>query len=128
MSVFLAAHVGQRVGQYQHRLLADVGTEKPELFLGTITMKHLVVQVLEDIANDGEVKTFQHDYRVGGYEARIWPFCEPFAWPPRRALTDLGLEIFGGPQPGDLAARRIGILRKLLQRRLYLQRTGRDMP
>ena len=128
MSVFLAAHQGQRVGQYAHRLLGDAEAEKPELFIGTITMKHLVVQVIEDIANDGEVKTFRRDYRVGGYEARIWPFCEPFEWPPRRALTDLGLEIFGGPQPGELAARREGILRKLLQRKLYLQRTGRSKP
>lgn len=128
MSVFLAAHEGQRVGQYQHRLLADVETEKPELFIGTITMKHLVVQVIEDIADDGEVKTFQHDHRVGGYEARIWPFTKPFPWSPRRALTDLGLEIFGGIRPGEEPPERRGFLVKLLQRRLYLQRTGRSKP
>lgn len=109
MSVFLAAHAGLRQGQYQHRLLADAETQKPELFIGTITIKHMVVQVLEDIVNDGEIKTFQHDYRVGGYEARIWPFSEPFKWPPRRALTDLGLEVFGGPQPGEAAPKRKGL-------------------
>lgn len=122
MSVFLAAHQGQRVGQYQHRLLADAETEKPELFIATITMKHLVVQVIEDIANDGEVKTFQHDHRVGGYEARIWPFTKPFPWPPRRALTDLGLDIFGGIRPGEEPPERRGFLGRLLQRRLYLRR------
>jgi hypothetical protein len=124
MSVFLATHAGLRQGQYQHRLLADAEARKPELFIGTITIKQMVVQVIEDIANDGEIKTFQHDYRVGGYEARIWPFSEPFKWPPRRALTDLGLEIFGGPQPGEASPRHLGIVRRLLQRRLYLQRTG----
>lgn len=128
MSVFLAAHEGPRVGQYQHRLLADAETQKPELFIGTITIKHLVVQVIEDIAEDGEVKTFQHDHRVGGNEARIWPFSPPFKWPPRRALTDLGLEIFGGPQPGEVAPERLGFIKRLRQRRLYLQRTGRDKP
>jgi hypothetical protein len=91
MSVFLAAHEGQRVGQYAHRLLADAKTRKPELFIGTITIRHLVVQVIEDIADAGEVKTFQHDQRVGGHEARIWPFSEPFNWPPGLALTDAGL-------------------------------------
>lgn len=73
MSVLVAAHKGLRHGQYQHRLLADAESRKPELFIGTITVKRLVVQVIEDIAEDGEVKTFQHDHRVGGYEARIWP-------------------------------------------------------
>jgi hypothetical protein len=85
MSVFLAAHEGERVGQYAHRLLADANTRKPELFIGTITIRHLIVQVIEDIADDGEVKTFQHDHRVGGHEARIWP-SEPFIWPPGLAL------------------------------------------
>lgn len=74
------------------------------------------------------LKTFQHDHRVGGYEARIWPFSEPFNWPPRRALTDLGLEIFGGPRPGEVAPRREGFLRRLLQRKRYLQTTGRSQP
>ena len=116
MSVFLAAHDGQRVGQYAHRLLADAKTRKPELFIGTITIKHLVVQVIEDIADDGEVKTFQHDHRIGGHEARIWPFSEPFDWPPGLALTDAGLEIFGGPKPGENPFRRGGFLRRLFQR------------
>ncbi len=97
MSVFIAAHEGQRHGQYAHRLLADVENRKPELFIGTITVRHLVVQVIEDVADDGEVKTFQHDKRVAGHEERIWPFCQPFKWPPGLALTDAGLEIFGGP-------------------------------
>jgi hypothetical protein len=83
----------------------------------------MVVQVLEDIAGDGEIKTFQHDYRVGGYETRIWPFSEPFRWPPRRALTDLGLEIFGGPQVGEAGLRRVSPLRKLLHGERYLRRT-----
>jgi len=82
MSVLEAAHKGLRQGQYQHRLLGDADSHKPELFIGTLTVKHLVVQVIEDIAEDGEVKTFQHDHRVGGHEARIWPFSEPFKWPP----------------------------------------------
>jgi hypothetical protein len=124
MSVFLAAHIGLRVGQYAHRLLADAETRNPELFIGTITIKHLVVQVIEDIAGDGEIKTFQHDHRVGGYEERIWPFTEPFPWPPRRALTDLGLEVFGGPKPGEEPPALGGLLRRLLLRRHYLQRTN----
>jgi hypothetical protein len=101
MSVFVAAHEGLRQGQYAHRLLADPESRKPELFIGTITIRHLVVQVIEDIADDGEVKTFQHDPRVGGHEARIWPFSKPFTWPPGLALSDAGLEIFGGPKPGE---------------------------
>lgn len=128
MSVFLAAHVGQRHGQYVHRLLADAETRKPELFIGTITIRHLIVQVIEDIADDGEVKTFQHDPRVGGYEARIWPFSKPFKWPPRRALTDVGLEIFGGPKPGEEPPERKGFIGRRLHRSRYLQRTGRSKP
>lgn len=116
MSVFLAAHEGQRHGQYAHRLLADAKTRKPELFIGTITIRHLVVQVIEDIAEDGKVKTFQHDRRIAGHEARIWPFSKPFTWPPGLALTDAGLEIFGGPKPGEASPSRMGFLRRLLQR------------
>jgi hypothetical protein len=115
MSVFIAAHEGQRHGQYAHRLLADAKTGKPELFIGTITIRHLVVQVIEDIANDGEVKTFQHDKRIRGHEERIWPFRKPFEWPPGLALTDAGLEIFGGPKPGEKPPSRKGLLSKLLQ-------------
>jgi hypothetical protein len=101
MIVLVAAHEGLRYGQYAHRLLADARTGKPDLFIGTITIQHLVVQVIADIAGDGEVKSFQHDERVGGHEARIWPFSPPFKWPPGAALTDAGLEIFGGPKPGE---------------------------
>jgi hypothetical protein len=128
MTVLIAAHEGLRLGQYAHRLLADAGTEKPDLFIGTITIRHLVVQVIEDIADDGEVKTFQHDPRVAGHEARIWPFSESFKWPPRLALNDLGLEIFGGPKPGEEPPAPMGFLRRLSQRQLYLQRTGRSKP
>ena len=99
MSVFLAAHEGQRHGQYAHRLLADAETRKPELFVGTITIRHLVVQIIEDIATDSEIKTFQHDPRVASSAARIWPFRRPFKWPPGPALTDSGLEVFAGPKP-----------------------------
>jgi hypothetical protein len=116
MSVFIAAHEGLRHGQYAHRLLADAESRKPELFIGTITVRHLEVQVIEDIADDGEVKTFQHDKRVAGNEARIWPFCEPFKWPPGLALTDVGLEIFGGPKPSEAPPGRTGFLSRLLHR------------
>lgn len=88
----------------------------------------MVFQVIEDIANDGEVKTFQHDRRVGGYERRIWPFSKPFAWPPRRALTDLGLEIFGGPRPEEVSPGYEGFIRRLARRRLYLGKTGWAIP
>lgn len=123
MSVFLASHQGLRQGQYQHRLLADSKAQKPELFIGTLTIKRLVVQVIEDIAEDGEVKTFQQDFRVGGYETRIWPFSESFRWPPHRGLTDLGLAIFGGPQPGKTPSMHKVILGRALSRRRYLQRS-----
>lgn len=101
MIVLIAAHDGQRYGQYAHRLLADADTREPELFIGTITIQHLVVQVIEDVADDGEVKAFQHDKRIAGHEARIWPFSQTFEWPPGLALSDAGLEIFGGPKPGE---------------------------
>jgi hypothetical protein len=122
MSVFIAAHKGQRHGQYAHRLLADADSRKPELFIGTITVRQLVIQVIEDVAEDGEIKTFQHDKRVAGHEARIWPFCQPFKWSPRMALTDAGLEIFGGPKPGEIPSRRAGFLRRLPRRNRYLAR------
>lgn len=101
MSVFLAAHEDIRMGQYAHRLLGDAASGKPELFMSTITMLHLVAQVVVDIAEDGEVKAIQRDKRIAGHDARIWPFCEPFEWPPGLALTDAGLEVFAGPKPGD---------------------------
>jgi hypothetical protein len=101
MTVLVAAHDGQRYGQYAHRLLADAGTRRPELFMGTITIQHLVVQVIKDIAGDGEVKSFRHDKRVAGNEARIWPLSQPFKWPPGHPLTDADLEVFGGPKPGE---------------------------
>jgi hypothetical protein len=111
MSVFLAAHEGLRHGQYAHRLLADAETRMPELFMGTVTIRHLIVQVIENIAEDGEAKTFQHDKRIAGHEARIWPFTKPFKWPPGIALTDAGLEIFGGPKPGQKPSHHSGSLR-----------------
>lgn len=116
MSVFMAAHEGERHGQYAHRLLADAATQKPELFMGTITIRKLVVQVIEDISEDGAVKTFQRDKRIAGQDARIWPFSKPFEWPPGLALTDAGLEIFGGPKPGEEPSKRAGILGRLLRR------------
>jgi hypothetical protein len=113
MTVLLAAHEGERYGQYAPRLLADARSRKPELFIGTITIQHLVVQVIEDVARDGEVKSFQHDKRIAGNEARIWPFSQPFDWPPGLALTDSGLEIFGGPKPGEKPLGRGGLLKSL---------------
>lgn len=113
MSVLVAAHEGERYGQYAHRLLADASSHMPELFIGTLTIQRLVVQVIEDIADDGEVKTFQHDRRIAGNEARIWPFSRPFSWPPGLALTDVGLEIFGGPKPGEEPRGRGGLLSRV---------------
>jgi hypothetical protein len=119
MSVFLAAHEDIRIGQYAHRLLGDATSGKPELFMGTITMLHLVVQAVADIAEDGEVKAIQRDKRIAGHDARIWPFCEPFEWPPGLALTDAGLEVFAGPKPGDPPMKvpgRLAMLAHLLRR------------
>jgi hypothetical protein len=116
MTVLLAAHEGERYGQYAHRLLADARSRRPEVFIGTITIQHLVVQVIEDIADDGDVKTFQHDKRIAGNEARIWPFSQPFDWPPGLALTDAGLEVFGGPKPGEKPPGPAGLLKRLLRK------------
>lgn len=73
-TLFTAAHVGGLAGQYQHRGLAPrgQGASRPDLFVGTFTLRHLVVQVIENLENDGP-RLPEREPAVDGRDRSIWP-------------------------------------------------------
>lgn len=98
-SIFIAAHDGDLYGQYQHRGLTRRGGSKVELFVGTFTVGHLVLQVIENVSGDPRAISPEREKEIAGHDERIWLFRPPFTWPPGLALTDSGLAVFAGPTP-----------------------------
>lgn len=109
-SVFIAAHDGELLGQYQHRLLGLPGSS-PDLFVGTFTLRHLTLQVVEHLASDVPVLNLEREPEIELAVGRIWfPSTRHLRlWPPARglrfplgpALSDVGLTAFTGPEPGS---------------------------
>ncbi|HEY5708972.1 MAG TPA: hypothetical protein VIS51_06220 [Solirubrobacterales bacterium] len=115
-TVFIAAHVGGLAGQYQHRGLAPRGhgASRPDLFVGTFTLRHLVVQVIDNLENDGPRLPGEREPEVDGRDRSIWPptrrnlrLLPPargLRWPSSAPLSDDELTIFAGPLPDDYVA------------------------
>jgi len=98
-TIFIAAHEGDLYGQYQHRGLTRRGGSEIEIFAGTFTVGHLVLQVIENLTGDPRGILPEREEGIAGHDASIWPFRPPFTWPPGLALTDSGLTVFAGPTP-----------------------------
>jgi hypothetical protein len=96
-SIFIAHHIGPRQGQYQHRLLAD-GPDRPKLFIQTLTVRQLTVQVVKHYVWRAPV-TLERHQAVAGMDHQIWPVGPAFVWPPGPGLDDEGLMLYTGPQP-----------------------------
>jgi hypothetical protein len=123
-TVFIASHVGGLAGQYQHRGLAPrgKGASRPDLFVGTFTLRHLVVQVIENLDNDGP-RLPEREPAVDGRDRPIWPpsrrdfrLVPPgrgLRWPVSKPLSDDELTIFAGPLPDGYVASSRGIGRGL---------------
>jgi hypothetical protein len=111
-SVFIAAHIGALAGQYQHRGLLPRGSTatRPDLFVGTFTIGHLVVQVIENLEGPGHVIP-ERETIVEGRDRQIWPPTKPnrriwppgggIRWPPPAPFSDLELAAYSGPLPGQ---------------------------
>ncbi|MFL5900826.1 MAG: hypothetical protein ACJ75S_06470 [Solirubrobacterales bacterium] len=109
-TIFITSHVGGLAGQYQHRGLAPrgQGASRPDLFVGTFTLRHLVVQVIENLNGDGP-RLPEREPAVDGRDRSIWPptnrnFCllppaRGLRWPPATPLSDGELTVFAGPLP-----------------------------
>lgn len=97
-SIFVAHHIGPREGQYQHRLLGE-GPDAPRLFVQTLTMRRLTVQVVKNYVIRAPVEPERHP-AVANVGHRIWPVGPSFTWPPGPGLDDHGLTLYTGPQPG----------------------------
>jgi len=106
-SVFVARHVGLRVGQYQHRLLAwPSGT--PAAFVQTLTIGELTVQSVKNYIRRAPLE-MTRDARVVGADRRIWPTTGMFAWPPGLALSDENLDVYTGPHLASSKRSRLAL-------------------
>jgi len=104
-SVFMARHVGLRVGQYQHRLLA-LSPDRPAAFVQTLTVGELVLQVVRSYLGHSQIE-ITRDPRVAGCDRRIWPATGTFTWPPGDALSDTDLDVYTGPHPKRIPTSRL---------------------
>lgn len=104
-SVFTARHVGLRVGQYQHRLLA-LSPDRPSAFVQTLTVGELVLQVVRSYLGHSPLE-ITRDPRVAGCDRRVWPVTGTFTWPPGDALSDEDLDVYTGPHPKQIPTSRL---------------------
>lgn len=100
-SIFVANHIGSRPGQYQHRLLGN-DPDRPSLFIQTLTVRHLTLQVVKSYQVRAPVELERHP-AVAGSDHRIWPTGPSFLWPSGPGLNDEALTLYTGPQPGECA-------------------------
>jgi hypothetical protein len=100
-SIFVAHHIGPRLGQYQHRLLGD-DPDKPALFVQTLTVRQLTLQTVKNYRVRAPIELERHP-DVAGSDHRIWPTGASFVWPPGPGPNDEGLNVYTGPQPGERA-------------------------
>ena len=97
VAINIAAYGGPRWGRYQHTGLGDKRTGEIQIFIGTLTIGRLVIQVIQNLLGPHSIDLGRPRLVRRRY-ASIWPAFQPLRWPPGRPMDDRELRVFEGPQ------------------------------
>ncbi|HEX3359524.1 MAG TPA: hypothetical protein VHS74_00895 [Solirubrobacterales bacterium] len=96
-TVFVATHGGKALdGGYTHHLIVDSADLGRPFFMGTFTLRQVVVQVFENLDGPSGIAP-RRLAGLEGRDAQVWPVEKStLDWPPGEALGDEELALYAG--------------------------------